>query len=199
VDKKPLIGISLCVIILLVLGSLSTVIGYQSVKSTVNDSPLFTTRTKRATNQEQNGITSQYLGMGNENFLRFPMRDTRTDSLIKAIEYIGKMDDETFERFIVIYIQKIRQDEAGIDMNPFDIAQAFRQLRMQPEIVTDTFIHEDHSPLAGSNSVLYPSLCKWFPGCFLTLILISLYYNIICRRTAIVVACQTLFEPCSSL
>jgi len=198
VDKKPLIAVSLCAVILLVLGSLSTVIGYQSVKSTVNDSPLFTTRTKKATNQEQNVITSQYLGKGKGDFLRFPMRDTRTESLIKAIEYIGKMDDDTFQRFIAIYIQKIRQDEAGIDMDPFDIAQAFRQLRMQPEIIMDTFIHEDHLPLAGSNSVLYPSLCKWFPGCFLTLILISLYYNIICRRTAIVVACQTLFEPCSS-
>jgi hypothetical protein len=33
VDKKPLIGVSICAVILLVLGSLSSVVGYQTVKS----------------------------------------------------------------------------------------------------------------------------------------------------------------------
>jgi hypothetical protein len=32
-DKRPLIGVSLCAVVLLVLGSLSNVVGYQSVKS----------------------------------------------------------------------------------------------------------------------------------------------------------------------
>ena len=32
-DKKPLIGISICAVVLLVLGSLSNVVGYQSVQS----------------------------------------------------------------------------------------------------------------------------------------------------------------------
>jgi hypothetical protein len=41
-DKKPLIGVSICAVVLLVLGSLSNVVGYQSVKSTtVNESPLW--------------------------------------------------------------------------------------------------------------------------------------------------------------
>ncbi len=39
-DKKPLIVVSICVVVLLVLGSLSNVVGYQSVKSTIQpDSP----------------------------------------------------------------------------------------------------------------------------------------------------------------
>jgi hypothetical protein len=33
-DKKPLIGVSICAVVLLVLASLSNVVGYQSVKST---------------------------------------------------------------------------------------------------------------------------------------------------------------------
>jgi hypothetical protein len=33
VDKKPLIGVSICAVVLLVLGSLSTVVGYQSVQT----------------------------------------------------------------------------------------------------------------------------------------------------------------------
>jgi hypothetical protein len=32
-DKKPLIGVSICAVVLLILGSLSNVVGYQSVKS----------------------------------------------------------------------------------------------------------------------------------------------------------------------
>jgi len=40
-DKRPLIVGSLCAVVLLVLTSFGNVVGYQSVKSTVNDSPLF--------------------------------------------------------------------------------------------------------------------------------------------------------------
>jgi len=39
-NTRPLILVSLCAVVLLVLGSLSNVVGYQSVKSTVDDSPL---------------------------------------------------------------------------------------------------------------------------------------------------------------
>lgn len=45
-DKKPLIVISLCAVVLLVFGSLTNVVGYQSVKSTIQlDSPLSTVDT----------------------------------------------------------------------------------------------------------------------------------------------------------
>jgi hypothetical protein len=38
-DKKPLIVVSICVVVLLVLGSLSNVVGYQTVKSLENHAP----------------------------------------------------------------------------------------------------------------------------------------------------------------
>jgi len=43
-DKRPLIVVSICAVVLLVLGSLSTVVGYQTVRLNVNDSPLLTIR-----------------------------------------------------------------------------------------------------------------------------------------------------------
>jgi hypothetical protein len=64
-DEKPLMGLSICVMVLLVLGSLNTVVGYQSVKPTANDSPLFQIRTRRATNQQENSIISQFVGKEN--------------------------------------------------------------------------------------------------------------------------------------
>ncbi len=70
VDKKPLIVVSICAVVLLVLVSLSNVVGYQSVKSTmVNDSPLFRIRTQRIIHQQGNMKTSQYPeeGKGFEN------------------------------------------------------------------------------------------------------------------------------------
>jgi hypothetical protein len=53
-DKKPLIGVNILAVVLLVMGSLSNVVGYQSVKSmTVKDSPLFATRTQKVKMETQ--------------------------------------------------------------------------------------------------------------------------------------------------
>jgi hypothetical protein len=141
IDKKPLIGVSISAVILLVLGSLSNVVGYQSVKSTaISDSPLFSMRTQRANNQQQNILTSQYLGMRNRNLLQFPIRDNRTESLKKAIEYISKMDDKTFAQFIEVFLQRIRQEKTFSNPNLNEIIQMLRQLRIKPEIFTNGII-----------------------------------------------------------
>jgi hypothetical protein len=110
VDKKPLIVISICAVVLLVMGSLSNVVGFQSVKSTISDSPLFNMRTQRATNQQQNIFTSQYLGMGKESILKFSIRDNRTVLIQKIIEKIQKMSKKEFNilqnLFISLYYKK---------------------------------------------------------------------------------------------
>ena len=156
-DKKPLIGVSICAVVLLVLGSLTNVVGYQSVKSTaVNESPLFSMRTQRATNQQQNIITSQYLGMGKGNILQFPIRDNQTKILNKVIESIKKMDDETFERFTQLCIQKIKQDNSFSDLNPYEIKQMLYALRTQPNRINFN---------TTSPTIWEHSICNWNPGC----------------------------------
>jgi len=161
-DKKPLIGVSICAVVLLVMGSLSNVVGYQSVKSTVNDSPLFQARTQRATNQQQNSLTSQYLGMSKESFLQFPFRDDKTEQLKKVIDIISKMDDTTFEWFTELCISNIKQSNSLIEISPNDLLQILYQLRTTPETQND-FV-KDEPP-----SILYFSLCGWGPGCILHL------------------------------
>jgi len=158
-NKYPLIGVSICAVVLLVLGSLSNVVGYQSVKSTaLSESPLFSVRTQRATNQQRNILTSRYLGMGKGNLLQFPTRDDKTEILNKVIESIGKMDDETFERFTQLCIQKIRQDNSFSDLNPYEIKHILYALRTQPNRInfntTSPTIWEDKH-----------SICNWNPGC----------------------------------
>jgi hypothetical protein len=139
-DKKPLIVVSICAVVLLVLGSLSNVVGYQSVKTSVNDSPLFQTRTQRATNQQQNSITSQYLGLGKENFLQIPLKDTKNELLKKVTKIVSKMDDKTFSRFVELLIQRIKNDENLSSTNINEIIQLLQQIRLQAEIVSSIVV-----------------------------------------------------------
>ncbi|PNX52277.1 MAG: hypothetical protein BV458_10375, partial [Thermoplasmata archaeon M9B2D] len=132
------IGISVVTVVIVVFGSLANVVGYQSVKSTINDSPLFNVRTQRATNQQQKILTSQYLGMGKENLLQFPIRDSRTEQLSKTIDIISNMDDTTFARFTELCIQKARQDDTLHDLSRNQIVQAFLILKTKPEFVVNT-------------------------------------------------------------
>ena len=163
-NKKPLIGVSICAVVLLVLGSLSNVVGYQSVKSTaLNESPLFSVRTKRAINQASGDIlTSDYLGKGKENLLQFPTRDNKTELLKKVIKFISKMDDKTFARFTELCIQRTRQDNTLSDTNPNEIIQMLQLLRTKPETITHSFISRNNYNLTSNDLI---TICYWFPGC----------------------------------
>ncbi len=174
-DKKPLIVVSICAVVLLVLGSLSYVVGYQSVKSTMNDSPLFQTRTQRAVNQQQNIIASRYLGMGKENLLRFPTRDNNTESVIKVIEFISKMDDKTFKSFTELIIQRVKRDITLSNTNSNEILRTLNLLRIKPEIIHNFPINRHNQNMTISD--IRPTICPWFPGCILLSYLII--YSII--------------------
>ncbi|HWR62771.1 MAG TPA: hypothetical protein VN365_00010 [Candidatus Thermoplasmatota archaeon] len=163
-DKKPLIVVSICAVFLLVLCSMSNVVGYQSVKSTaLNDSPLFKTRIQKATNQQQNIITSQYLGIGKGNLLQFPTRDNKAESLKKTIEIINKMDDKSFAQFTELCIQRVRQESITLsDANSKEVVQTLSLLRTKPEKITLPFINRNNQNI--TSSPLY-TICGWFPGC----------------------------------
>ncbi len=164
-DKKPLIVVSLCAVVLLVLGSLSNVAGYQSVKSTVNDSPLFQTRTQRATNQQQNSITSQYLGKGN--LWNIPTSDNRNEQMKNAIEFINKMDDKTFHRFVEKIKTLISQKENTKDIDFNDIEKVLYQFRKNSDVFP-IYIGDNSESITFD---MEPFFC-WFPGMIIASILI---------------------------
>ena len=133
--KNPLIGVSICAVVLLVLGSLSNVVGYQSVKSTaMSESPLFSLRTQRANNQKQNIITSQYLGKGKGNLLQFSLRDNTTEVLKNIIKSIKKMDDATFQRFLVLIKQHLRETTSLNDKQLHEIDNGLTVIRKQASL-----------------------------------------------------------------
>jgi hypothetical protein len=178
-ERKPFVGMSICAVVLLVLASLTNVVGYQSVKSTVNDSPLFQTRTQRATNQQQNSITSEYLGMDKGNLLKFPIKDNKTEQLKNAVDFISKMGDKTFAHLIELYIQKARQDTTLQGLSDYQIVQALLLLKTNPKAILNIFTNKDNHPITSSE---WFSLCQWGPiYCivFNILLLISFVYFII--------------------
>ena len=178
-NKCLAVGISSVSVVLLVVASLGNVVGYQSVKSSVNNSPLFATRTERATNQQQNTLTSQYIGMGRGTFLQFPIRDSQIEQLKKAIELVSKMDDATFARLTDLCIQRVRQDDSLKDTNPNEIKQMLQTLRIKPEIILNSFSNRNEP-----GTISFITVCPWFPGCILlnyivAFILVSGYLSII--------------------
>jgi hypothetical protein len=187
-DKKPLMVVSLCVVVLLVLCSLSNVVGYQSVKSTVNDSPLFQTRTQRATNQQPDLFTSQYIGMGKGNPLQFPFRDNRTEQLKKVIDIICKMDDKTFTRFTELCIQKMRQDNSFDNTNN-EIIQMLQLLRKQSKTIIFSVINKNNQEILPT----YDSTLCILPGCWI-IVIVAIVLALIFAPMLIIMRLLTLYE-----
>ena len=168
-DKKPLIGVSICAVVLLVLGSLSNVVGYTSVKSTVNDSPLFQTRTQRATNQQQTIITFDYVG-NEKNTLIIPPQASQIENIQKIIDKIRQMDDNTFHLFTELCVKKIKQEKSFQNINPNDIVKTLVLIKKQSSsypLLQQIKIQNEWDTIN-----LY-TVCFWFPGCLLYLILVS--------------------------
>jgi hypothetical protein len=167
VRKSPLIGVSICAVVLLVLGSLTNVVGYQSVKSTViSDSPLFRTRTQRATNQQQNILTSQYLGMGKGTILQFPTRDNRNELPKNIFESIKKMNDATFQRFLILIKQRLKETTSLNEKQLREINDELTDLRKQADlpILSSNLIQLRNEFNMTPPTLLAHSLCEWSPG-----------------------------------
>jgi len=200
--KYLAIGVSICAVVLLVLGSLSNVVGYQSVKSTtVNDSPLFQTRTQRATNSQQNIITTKYLGIGNVNQLQFPTRDDNTESMIKAIRIIDQMDNKTYTRFTEWCIQKIGTDTSTRDMNPIEILQSLFLVKAKPQIIINFLLDKNDQDIT---SGVIRSICHdWFPGCIAFSILSYILESIVILLSIIyfkfISYCSDTYSPCGAV
>ena len=77
-ENKLLVGGSAIAVVVLVLASLSPVVGYNSVESSVKDSPLFSIRTKRAIDEESHTFTSDYIGKGEEINILIPARNSNS-------------------------------------------------------------------------------------------------------------------------
>jgi len=158
-DKYPLIGVSIIAVVLLVLGSLTNVVGYQSVKSSgVNESPLYSVRTKRAISENsKDTLISNYLGKGKENLLQFPPLDNKTESLNYIFESMKKMDDATFQRFLILIKQRLKETTSLNELQLHEINDGLTELREQADlpVLSPSQMHTYGCPSAAPNCLRF--------------------------------------------
>jgi len=133
--KNKLIISSTLAVIVLVLAGISPVVGYNSARSSMRDSPLFSVRTSRAIKEDSNELTCNYIGKGN--IWSFPKRDSRTALLQQAIDRISKMDDKSFDRFIDSIIKyQLMNNDAIQQENIREMLRILYQLKDNPNEAT---------------------------------------------------------------
>jgi hypothetical protein len=172
--KKLLISMSIITVVLLILGSLTNVVGYQSVKSNaLLNSPLFNIRTQMATNQSQKNVTTYFLGKGREILLQFPIREPWDYLVEGTLEYISKMDVPTFDSFINRVLDQVQNKEKNQDIH---IEQMIKELWKLKDN-SGGFGNYGEGMIENLTWRYSPTLC-WFPGCTL-LVTIDLFFFIL--------------------
>ena len=129
-------------------------------------SPLFAVRSSRAIDEESNDIVCDYVGKGKEITILLPTRDKY--SIQKFIDVIGRMDDETFNRFIALVISRLNQDDKIKDVDIQDIINILHRLRTDE--LKDYIIGGNENDFYNTNDYTFG---KWFPGCFLLMNLMA--------------------------
>jgi hypothetical protein len=154
---------SIIACIILLVASLSPVVGYNSARSSVRDSPLFSVRTKRAIDQDRDELTSEYVGKGN--WIPIPTRNSNMVLIQKTINRFCQMDDSGFSRLTKLIINHAYQDVRIDKDNIEEVITTLELLRTNPEIIT-YFIDDSKS-----DSTSFPrcpsSGGNWVPKCFI--------------------------------
>jgi hypothetical protein len=153
-NKKILIG-SVIAICILIGVSFTSVVGYNSVESNIEASPLFNIRSSRAIDEESEDFTCKYVGKGEEIALSIPEIDFEMTDIQEVIDSIKKMDDTTFNRFINFIIWKLQKGNEFKNMNRNEAIASLFQLRSHSQKIDVDFTWLNT-----------PTLC-WFPGCFI--------------------------------
>ena len=149
-SKSSICCIGLAVVIITT--SFAAAVGFQTVKSnSAINSPLFVVRSKRAVDEENKVLTCKYVGKGIT--LPFPKWDDKTIMIQKVIDRISKMDDKTFEKFIVHIIDSAKKNNRFIGVNPDRIREAFYLLRFNDKLI----------PIFNADTENKHHL--WTPGC----------------------------------
>lgn len=127
-NSKIIVG-SIIAVAILIGVSFTSVVGYNTVKSTSGEtSPLFNIRTNRAIYKENDDLTCDYVGKGEELDISISKRDNRFELSKKVFDNIKKMDDGTFNRYITTIITYLKKNRYS-DIKSEDILTEMNELR----------------------------------------------------------------------
>jgi hypothetical protein len=154
---------SIIAVIILVSSSLSPVVGYNSTKAFATASPLFSVRTKRAIQQDQNALTCEYLGKGN--IFPIPSRDYRAFMVQKIIDRLSMIDEDEFDKFLALSINFLKENNIFIGGNIDNFIVILGQLQINPDEFKSEFmkrgVDEPSTFLGGC------TIGAWYPGCLI--------------------------------
>jgi hypothetical protein len=158
-NKKLLAIGSIIACIILLVASLSPVVGYNSARSSVRDSPLFSVRTNRAINVDSEGLTCEYVGKGE--LIQVPTRNSNMVLIQKAINRFCLMDEPAFNRVTEIIINRAYQDERIENEDIDELKITLNLLRTNPEMVK-YYIDDSRYTVV---FCVKTSGDPWVPGC----------------------------------
>jgi hypothetical protein len=185
-NTKVLVGGSITAVILIVLASFTSVVGYTSVNDTeVVDSPLFSIRSQRALDVNgQDVIECDYVGKDKDIFIPFQKRDTKTVVVQKVIEVIYRMNDETFDNFKIHLIQHLSNNDKFKFLDSQDIIHSLEMLRENPDKINNYVADGENKRLVteGCSQPTFESTqdCRllWLLLC-LAIFIVAIYYTIL--------------------
>ena len=163
-NKKILIG-SIIAVAVLIGVSFTSAVGFQSVKSNVKASPLFTIRSKRAIDEESKDLICDYVGKGEEIAISIQKGDKRPVLIQRFIDRISEMDDKTFDKLVSLIFSRIKQNSIDDEK----IVIVLNQSRNNQEI------NENVSLLSWNDPC---TIGAWFPGCWIINIFITIVDSI---------------------
>ena len=116
--KYLLAGGAATAVVLLVLASFTSVVGYNSVKSSeFVDSPLFGVRTKKAIDFEPQSIVSKNIGQEKIPNFEIPSREPEHILIQKIINVLKKMDKKSVEKLKQEILKHSQLQNTNLEIN----------------------------------------------------------------------------------
>ncbi len=160
-NKKILLG-SIIAVVILVLVSFTSVVGYQTTKSSTiaRASPLFSVRTQRAIDKDSRDIACNYVGKGEEINIPLPTRNNRSELFDRCVDIIRKMDDKSYDRFVDLILKYLYTRDDFQEYQKEELILSFNNIRNNPNKTTPYIQDGEESNL------LHSYYCTFtFPGC----------------------------------
>ena len=167
-NKKLVLGSSI-VVVILVMMSVTGVIGYQTTSTTMTKaSPLFNVRSKRAIDEESNDLTCDYVGKGDNINLLFPNRNVNNRFISNLIDIINKLNQESKKRITDSVIEQLLLENI-ILYNNNEIENTVHEFFKNPEIFMNTLSDNNSSTY---NEIICPTpyytvFYQFIPICFI--------------------------------
>jgi hypothetical protein len=167
-NKKILIGVIISIIVLVGV-SFTSVVGYGSVASDVNESPLFNIRSSRAIDEESGDLSCEYVGK-DIGVLSFPSKlDSKDTQITEVINQISKMSGKAYSRFIAFIIGQLQNKDRLKIINSKALILTLNRYRNLPVLERNFNNLDTDDPLIFSASD--PIYCTaggvWGPGCWI--------------------------------